>query len=87
MQGVLSWSRIENPGIHAPNIKDAPKELQRLGDELIKCGQVLSFIQQFPNSPIQNGIRANFGRLAIVKEYTKKRRTYSISYLTITEED
>jgi hypothetical protein len=66
----------------------ATKQLTTLSGELRKIAALVSFLNQLPDEmPVKTAIRVLTGQDATVKDYTKKRRSYSIPYLTVWEED
>lgn len=65
----------------------ATKELRDLAKDITSIAQTVSFLNQFPDEPVKKVLKSMTGYDASVKEYTKKKRTYSIPYLTVWEED
>lgn len=74
-------------------INQAQKILNEYANTLERLANLCSFIEYLKNEPtkgitIQKAIGSFFPETEIkVTTYTKKRRTYSIPYCTITEED
>lgn len=68
-------------------LKAASVEVCKMGKQLQTAGNLIGYLTQFPDEPLLQSINLFSEVTPSIKEYTKKKRTYSIPYLTIWEED
>lgn len=94
-KATLSWSK-ENTLSAIPNgLNLAAPKIMANAKELTKISLLLDFIMEHPKDvetgeQLQNIINVFFGTVKthITRhEYTKKRRTFTVGMLTITQED
>ncbi len=78
----------QRPDYGQPKFEEGMKEAKDIAECLTKIAGLISYLMQYPDSPIETAIRVFFGSVEVtITPVTKTRRIYHIPFLYLHEED